>query len=257
MKNNNKIAVLVISCDNYSDLWDPCIRIFNEYWPDCTYDKYIMTNNKSFESGGFKNIMVGDDKSWSHGLKLALDKLRLDYDYVYTLLEDYYFVERIDNKYTIDMFTTFTNMNGNFLSLFKLPSQLQPCGNSYFGELENNIPYRQSCVFTVWKIDTLYDILDDRENAWEFEKVGVKRGFNYLKFYGSFQNFKVINVLIRGKLNPKDYKMLQEILPDVSINRPIFSSFENFTMRFRDSLVHVFLSFMPSKIKSYIYFNKN
>ena len=103
----------------------------------------------------------------------------------------------------------------------------------------------------------MYDILDDKENAWEFEKVGVKRGFNYLQFYGSFQNFKVINVLIRGKLNPKDYKMLQEILPDVSINRPIFSSFENFTMRFRDSLVHVFLSFMPSKIKSYIYFNKN
>ena len=114
MKNNNKIAVLVISCDKYSDLWDPCIRIFNKYWPDCPYDNFIIANIKSFELWGFKNIIVGDDKSWSQGLKSALDKLKLDHDYVYTQLEDYYFIERIDNQYTIDMFTTFTNMNGNF-----------------------------------------------------------------------------------------------------------------------------------------------
>jgi hypothetical protein len=253
---NKKIAVLIITCDNYSDLWEPCIKMFNKFWPECPYDKYIMSNNKSIELGDFKNIMVGEDQSWSHGLKLALEILRSDYDYVFTLLEDYYFIEKLDNEYICEMFNHFTNINGNFLSLFKLPSKLLHCGNDFFGELENNIPYRQSCVFTVWKINTLYKILDERENAWDFEKIAVKRGFAFSGFYGSYKNFQVINVLIRGKLYRKDYFMLKNILPDIIINRPIFSRIENFKMRFRDTFVHLFLIFVPSRIKSYIYFKK-
>lgn len=252
----NKLAILVITCDKYSDFWEPCVQMFNKFWPDCPYDKYLMSNNKNFIDDDFRNIKVGDDKSWSHGLKLALDKLKKDYNYVYTLLEDYYFIEPIKNQTTIEMFDEFMNLNGNFLSLFKLPSKLKFVGNTYFGELENNIPYRQSCVFTLWKINTLYDILDDKENAWEFEKVGVNRGFLYSGFYGSFNNFSVINVLIQGKLYKKDYEKLKNILPDVEINRPMFSKLENIKMRFRDSLVHLFLIYMPSKIKSYIYFKK-
>ncbi len=254
--SNNKIAVLVISCDKYSDLWDPCIRMFNKFWPDCPFDKYIMSNHKRINATGFKNITIGDDKSWSHGLKLALDILKKDYDYVFTLLEDYYFVESINNQNTIQMFDNFIKLNGNFLSLFKLPSKLKYIGNNHFGELENNIPYRQSCVFTLWNIKTLYNILDDKENAWEFEKVGVKRGFLYSGFYGSFNNFSVINVIIQGKLYKKDYKKLKSIFPDIVINRPMFSIIENFKMRFRDTLVHLFLIYVPSNIKSYIYFRK-
>jgi len=256
MTNQKKIAVLVISCDSYSDLWEPCVKVFNIFWPNCPYDKFIMSNLKTIDLDNFKNIKVGKDQSWSHGLKLALDVLKLEYDYVYTLLEDYYFIENVDNNFIVNMFNTFISLDGNFLSLFKLPSKLTNCGNKYFGELENNIPYRQSCVFTLWKIETLYQILDENENAWEFEKVGVKRGFAYSGFYGSFKNFKVINVLIRGKLYRKDYYKLRDILPDIVINRPIFSRIENFKMRFRDSLVHLFLIFIPSRIKSYIYFKK-
>ena len=28
--NNNKIAILVITCDKFSDFWDPCTEIFNK-----------------------------------------------------------------------------------------------------------------------------------------------------------------------------------------------------------------------------------
>lgn len=253
---NNKVAILVITCDKYSDFWEPCAQIFNKFWPNCPYDKYLMSNHKDFVNDDFKNIKVGDDKSWSHGLKLCLDKLKEDYDYVYTMLEDYYFVEKIDNKHITNMFDDFIEIDGNFLSLFKLPSKLKKTKSIHFGELENHIPYRQSCVFTLWKIETLYRILNENENAWEFEKVGVVRGFEYDGFYGSYKNYSVINVMIQGKLFPKDYNKLKLILPDISINRPLISKFDNFKMRFRDNLVHLFLHYTPSKIKSKIYFNR-
>ena len=256
MHTNNKIAILIISCDKYSDLWEPCVNIFNKTWPDCPYDKYIATNVVEFNYRGFSNILMGEDKSWSFGLKNVLAKLQNQYDYVFTLLEDYYFIEQIDNDYIMSMFDAFVKAGGNFLSLFKLPSRLKPY-NEYFGELENNIPYRQSCVFTLWKIETLNAILKDEENAWEFEKIGVVRGFRYEKFFGSFHNYKVINVVIKGKLVPKDYRILKSILPNVDLKRDSFNTFEIWIMRVRDFFIMCFLKYVPKKLKAKIYFSKN
>ena len=251
----NRIAILVITCDKFSDFWEPCTKIFNKFWPDCPYDKFLMSNHSSFEKNGFTNILVGDDKSWSHGVRKALNELENQYEYVFTLLEDYYFIEKIDSEYMVNMFESFVELEGNFLSLYKLPSKLYKC-NSFFGELENNIPYRQSCVFTLWKIETLNEILDDNENAWEFEKKGVKRGFKYDKFFGSYYNFNVINVLVKGKLVPKDYQILLEILPGTNIHRPTFKWYHNLFVLVRDSFIHAFLNFIPSRVKSAIYFKK-
>jgi len=256
MTSINKIAILVISCDKYSDLWEPCVQMFNKYWPDCPYDKYIATNTIKFNYQGFTNIQIGEDKSWSYGLKCVLNQLEEQYEYVFTLLEDYYFIEKIDNDYMIKMFNSFILAEGNFLSLYKLPSRLNHY-NEFFGELENNIPYRQSCVFTLWNIKTLKEILNDNENAWEFEKIGVKRGFQYDKFFGTYYNFKTINVVIRGKLVPKDYGILKKLLPEVNITRPMFTSAEICKMNIRDFFIHSFLNFIPKKIRSTIYFAKS
>lgn len=256
MSTNKKIAILVISCDKYSDLWEPCVKIFNKNWTDCHYDKYIATNTKEFTFQGFTNILMGEDKSWSYGLKCVLTKLDEKYEYVFTLLEDCYFIDKLDNNYMVKMFDSLVTAEGNFLSLFKLPSKLIPY-NEFFGELENNIPYRQSCVFTLWKIKTLKEILKDDESAWAFEKVGVKRSFIYDKFFGTYYNFKVINVVIKGKLVPKDYKILKEILPEVNLERSSFTSFEIALMKIRDFGVVSFLRIVPKKIRSKIYFLKN
>ena len=256
MNSIKKIAILVISCDKYSDLWEPCVKIFNKYWGDCPYDKYIATNTKEFNFQGFSNILMGEDKSWSYGLKCVLKRLEEQYEYVFTLLEDYYFIEKINNDYMTRMFVSFVSAEGNFLSLYKLPSKLKNY-NEFFGELENNIPYRQSCVFTLWKIKTLKEILKDDENAWEFEKIGVKRGFQYDKFFGTHYNFKTINVVIRGKLVPKDYNILKKMLPEVNLKRPSFTSLEMSIMKIRDFFIISFLKFIPKKIKSIIYFSRN
>lgn len=249
----NKIAVLIISCDKYSDLWDIAIKMFFRFWPDCPYDRFITTNNKECNIDGFSNIQIGDDKSWSLGLKKVLTKLEGNYDYVFTMLEDYYFIDKIDNKYITKMFDSFVAIEGNFLSLFKLPSRLQYI-NEYFGELENNIPYRQSCVFTLWKISTLKNILKDDENAWEFEKIGVKRGFEFEGFYGSYYNYRTINLIVKGKIVPRDYKILKIILPNTNVDRPTFSNREMIIMKIRDSMVFWFLKYTPAKLKYKIYF---
>jgi hypothetical protein len=253
-----KIAILVISCDNYSDLWVPCAKLFNKYWPDCPYDKYFASNTKKFEAYGFSSILMGEDKAWSYGLKCALTKLDEQYEYVFTLLEDYYFVERLDNEYMVNMFDSFVLAEGNFLRLLKVLRPQIKYFNEFFGETENYTPYRQTIVFTLWRIKTLQEILKDDENAWGFEKIGVIRGFQYDKFFCVYKNhFKVINVVIKGKLVPNSYKTLKRILPEVNLARPSFTFREMMIMKIRDFGVLTFLRFTPKKIRSKIYFIKN
>ncbi len=256
--STKKIAILVISCDKYSDLWEPCAKMFNKYWPDCTYDKYLASNTKEFASFGFSPILIGDDKSWSYGLKCVLAKLEEQYEYVFTLLEDYYFIEKLDNEFMTKMFDSFVLAEGNFLRLNKILWPQIKYFNKFFGETENYTPYRQTCVFTLWKIKTLKNILKDDEDAWEFEKIGVKRGFQYDKFFCVYKNFfKTINVVIKGKLVPNDYNTLKRILPEVNLNRPSFTFLEIAKMDIRDFWILTFLRLVPKKIRSKIYFSKN
>lgn len=258
ISHTKKIAILVISCDKYSDLWETCSQVFVKFWPDCPYDKYLASNTKQFSSNGFSPILMGEDKSWSLGLKIALSKLEVKYDYVFTLLEDYYFIEKIDNEYMIKMFDSFVLAEGNFLRLLKVLKPKIKYFNDYFGETENYTPYRQTCVFSLWRIKTLNELLKEDENAWEFEKIGVKRGFNFDKFFCVYKNkFKVVNLVIKGKLVPKSYKSLKRILPEINLNRPSFTSFEMIIMSVSDFFILTFLKYVPKKIRSQIYFAKN
>jgi hypothetical protein len=34
----DRIAIPVVSCDKYSDLWQPFFALFDRFWPDCPLD---------------------------------------------------------------------------------------------------------------------------------------------------------------------------------------------------------------------------
>ena len=39
----NKFAILIVSCDKYSDLWDPFFKLFFKFWPDCPFNIYLLS----------------------------------------------------------------------------------------------------------------------------------------------------------------------------------------------------------------------
>jgi hypothetical protein len=250
-----KIAILVLSCDKYSDLWESYAELFNRFWGDCPYDKYLASNTIEFNSLGFRSILMGADETWSHGVKIALSKLKDNYDYVFTTLEDSPLIEKVDNIYVVKAFESFTADDGNFLRTFMVViPKIKPI-NQYYGEVDNNTPYRQTCAYAVWKIKTLYEILDENESAWDFERIGVKRGFYYNKFYCMYNNqFKLINLVIKGKLLRASYKKLKELIPEVNLNRQQFTIRENVNDKIHTYFVLMALKFIPQKIQNKIYF---
>ena len=65
-KTNSNLAVLVISCDAYSDLWSPFFKLYFRYWSDNKFDTFLLSNFKKYSDSRVGSIIVGEDKSWSN-----------------------------------------------------------------------------------------------------------------------------------------------------------------------------------------------
>ena len=83
-----------------------CIRdrdaygeLFKRHWADCPYDFYLASHQKTFEKYGFKSILIGEDKSWSHGLLFVLDYIqKKGYSYVIIAFDDLLISKKVDTN---------------------------------------------------------------------------------------------------------------------------------------------------------------
>ncbi|MBU1011373.1 MAG: hypothetical protein KKG99_00085 [Bacteroidetes bacterium] len=226
MDTKKKIAVLVLSCDKYSDLWPTFFNLFERFWPNCPYDVYLQTNYLVYQGGkNVKSLTIGIDKTWSDGLKKSLMNLT-KYEYVLILLEDMFLSANIDDNTLELIIDQFIIMDGNFITLINEPKPDRPV-NKHFGIISKNAMYRSTTTASLWKQSVLLDLLDDTENAWQFEKVGSKRSDKYEGFYSVNQDvFKFIHGVIKGKWTRKAKRDLQKLNVNLNSKRETFSLLE-------------------------------
>ena len=82
----DKVALVVVSCDNYSDLWEGFFFFYKKYWKKNLLKSYFVTNNKNIGDSAFEVIKTGTDISWSKNLKIALNQIT---SYKYVILTEH------------------------------------------------------------------------------------------------------------------------------------------------------------------------
>jgi hypothetical protein len=251
---SKSIAFIVLTCDSYSDLWPMYINFHDKFWPNCPYDKYFVTNNKSILNSSFEFINIGKDDSWSDGLLKALSILKLKYEYLIITLEDSPLIQKVEQEKLDSILKSFFEEKGNFLSLFTQNNMGKPTRkfNEYFGILDKGMLYRPTCVYSLWKISVLEDLLVREENAWEFERNGSIRSDNYDNFFMVYQNFfKMSNTVIKGKWLISEYKKIKNLgfEPDISI-RKLNTRKEEIYYKFYATIFKILYKYLiPWKIK--------
>jgi len=247
-----KIAYLVISCDHYSDVWKYNASLLRKFWPDLDYSTFILTNEKEFDEYGFQALKTGKDVSWSYNFLVAITQLKdMGYEYVFTTFDDFLLVQRVDTELLKKSISLFIKEKGNCLRFERKQCPKIKKYNDVFGEIYNNVPYRMILGFALWNIDTLLKLVDSKESAWEFEKNGVERSFNYDKFYCTYISpFKYINLIIKRKLVSGSYKKLQEVLPGTVIDRETWSPRKE---KFKAVLLRLFMHHFPVKYQYTVY----
>lgn len=242
----SKTAFVILSCDRYSGLWEKQFKVLDKYWSDCPYPKYLLTNHKDPNRPDIKAIKVGEDQSWSANLKKALEILRPEYDYILLTFDDLFLVETVNNRLLAQVLESFHSLNGQFLQLIKWHNKPKSI-NDLLGLIEPGSLYRPNCVYALWNIDILNNLLVNNETAWEFERNGAQRSNHYDAFYVVHQDiFKYRNTVIRGKIVPKDAITFN--LQNTP-NLRVMTTLDLIIFRTRYWAFRLFLFFVPRKLQ--------
>jgi hypothetical protein len=175
------VAILVVSCDAYQDLWGPFFQFFFQYWPDCPYPVFLGSNSLRFDDGRVSAICVGPDTNYSSNLLAMLAQIKQEW--VLIFVEDVFLTSVVATK-RIKEFVAFCQRDGGVhLQLLQRrfnPHYLLAVSNQRSEEaieLPVDVPYRASLNVCLWNKSTLWEILRPGESAWEFERQGTVRSF--------------------------------------------------------------------------------
>jgi hypothetical protein len=174
---NQVIAILIPSCDKYSDLWQPFTQLLFKYWPElnnvhANVPIYLTSNQESFTHPRIKNILIPAETNWSDSMRTALQQINSQY--VLILLEDYLLKQPVKNQDFWAEFAIMRQLNAAYLQVgdwvaFIDNSSAYPHNikaKQQFGELRNNLNA------AIWDREMLLSLLKSGENAWEFEHYG-------------------------------------------------------------------------------------
>lgn len=90
-----KLGVFIDSYDKNSDLWQNFFSVFDYYWPDCKYKKYLVTNEMEYDNKNLTILKTGGDAGWFNCTLKALHLV--EEEYIMFLFDDYYFSKKINN----------------------------------------------------------------------------------------------------------------------------------------------------------------
>jgi len=208
--SEDRIAVFVASCDAYSDLWPPFFNLFDKYWPDCRFRKYLLCNEKVPRLKDVIPLNIGTDVDWTSNVKKGLGGV--EEEFVIFFVEDLFLTAKVDTGSLVQAVQVFQALGGNSLKLVPTVQADRRC-NEFFGESSAGSPYRVSTVATVWRKSALLDILLEGENAWQFEVFGTQRAVGYSGFYCAHRaHFRLYNAVIKGRFRRHALARVQRLV---------------------------------------------
>ena len=209
------VAILVVSCDAYKDLWDPYFHSLFKFWPDCPYQIYLGSNEEEFSDSRVEPILVGPDKEYSTNLIAMLE--RINAPWVILWIEDLFISKKIKSSYVSELVNMAIEKEAGYLKLdIGTPWAFAKDKNRLIAPLPKGIRYRSGIGLALWNKNTLTNLLKPGESAWEIERNGSKRS-NAMNepFYSLTPKarlnppIKVINSVIKGKWNPEVLKFMK------------------------------------------------
>ena len=215
----------MVSCDSFSDVWNPFFKSLRYYWKDCELNIFLLSNEKECEELNVKTIKVGADISWSDNLIKAIDNLKNEY--VLLLLDDLFLVNKVSSDY-FDKISKWIELNSpNYIRL--TISHKPVVFDRLVGQLPNKTPYKTSLMPSIWKKSILKEILKSGESAWDFETKGSLRAFKYDNFYAVQKDFiQYENAIIKGSWRRSIIFKKFYNLNINNLSRPIMTNYEEF-----------------------------
>lgn len=219
----NPYSILINTCDNFEDCWDPFFKLWSKYWNDCQGNIYLNTEYKDYKYTGLNiiptqvckknNFPLNKRATWSQCLKWALEQI--DTDIVLYMQEDYFLKEKVKNE-LVEEYVQLMNENENIKCIHLTDQAVLASGKSKFSNL-NNVEYKQryrvSCQAALWRKQELQILIREYEDAWQFEEFGSMRS-SIIKHdyyvvdndYVKLNHFEIIPYIFTGIIQGRWYE---------------------------------------------------
>lgn len=179
--SGQSLAILVLSCDKYADLWPSFLRQFRKFFPVEAYPLYFGSNKVRCDGPGVIPVLSGDDPDWSTSFKRILAQIREPK--LFVILEDLFLASPVDADGFQAALTCLFEKDALHIKYWASPPVDEVTDNPRIGTYRRGAPYRATvCGF--WDREYLMSLLIDGENPWNFEILGSYRTSYSEGFYG-------------------------------------------------------------------------
>jgi hypothetical protein len=199
------LAVIVLSCDKYCDLWAPFAHCFRRAWPDCPFSVYLFANQKRWEgTEGIQTVLSGEDRDWSSSIKACVQQLRQEY--VLVLFDDVLLSQRVERSSLAPLLGWLARERPTYLRFRRVPNPDERV-TSEIGRYKETTLYR-TAVFGIWRRTALDALLVPGESAWQFEYNSPARASADPAFYGTYRNdvLPYVHAVEKGKWVPAAHR---------------------------------------------------
>lgn len=180
------LAILILTCDKYRDLWNPFLTLFDRYWHSPKHNVYFCSDTIKVDWANKIPLVAGKLVSWSERLKLAI--AQIPEKYVLLLLDDYFLMSKV-NETKIELYQQYMEQNNAaYLRIYPLPLPDEAVEfTNEIGLILAGSQYRTSTQAAIWDRKVLFDFIDINESIWDFETIGSNRSISIQKpFYGVY-----------------------------------------------------------------------
>lgn len=245
--NSTSLAILVLSCDKYSDLWDDFFNLKERYWPDCPYPCYLATDTVDYKREGVQLIHFGNIRTWSICAREALKQIKEPY--VALFLEDAFIYKQIetsiiaeDLKFAVDNKADFFTLERNCKER-KLSKEDQVAPHIW--RIYKHRKYGINTSAAIWEKDFFRKSLEKVDcSAWEYEvnycrEAESTEGLSGNIYFDDRQPFNIspIEVVRLGKISPDAVKFYKKLGYNIdTTKRPMLSIREQFIFKAKFNL---------------------
>jgi hypothetical protein len=174
------LAVLVLSCDKYADVWPGFFQCFRRYFPAGDWPVYLGSNTRRFDDPGVVTLLTGDDPDWSTSFRRIL--AQIPEAKLFVILEDLFLSSTVDRAALGAVVDFMFEHDAKHIRYWARPAPDAPTACPLVGATGKGAPYRATvCGF--WDREYLSRMLLEGENPWNFEILGSYRASYADGFY--------------------------------------------------------------------------
>lgn len=221
---DKKITCLILSCDQYSDLWDGNVTLFNRNWPQRPFETYLVTDKPSTLSLSGVKIMVAGFSEWSERLAYALHLVETEY--VFITLDDYFLIRPVDNNHMEGIIELMDKRGYDYMRFYPRPKSAtrhKISGSLNLYEVDTMCGYSVNLYSSIWKTDFLQYCVRDPLSAWQFEVAlsDLATDYHAKCMCSNGNDFEILDVVRKGKILHKADRYFKKN-PDIySGDRPV------------------------------------